>query len=208
MKILKMIIYIFVWILGSVRSEKCYNNASNGVSLSWFCCNNHEEKNGTCIECNIGYVSKDGFPCIPCLPKRWGKKCGYVCSCQKNERCDSVYGCVDKTVISGSDEVGKCYNKSSKGVRKTWFCCNNHEEKNGKCVGCGIGYVSKDGFPCMSCLPGRWGRKCGYMCSCQNNERCDNVYGCVKTGNTISYCKTIIRFLNISLGDKKNKEKQ
>lgn len=37
--------------------------------------------------------------------------------------------------------------------------------------GCGIGYVSKDGFPCMSCLPGRWGRKCGYMCSCQNNER-------------------------------------
>lgn len=27
MKILKMIIYFFVWILGSVRSEKCYNNA-------------------------------------------------------------------------------------------------------------------------------------------------------------------------------------
>ncbi|XP_071128029.1 uncharacterized protein [Mytilus edulis] len=192
MKKLTMVIYIFIWILGSVQSDKCYNNSSNGVLLSWFCCNNHEEKNGTCQECDIGYVSKDGFPCMPCLSERWGKKCGYICSCQQNERCDSVHGCIERsTVFSGYDQVGKCYNKSSKSVTKKWFCCNNHEEKNGKCVGCGLGYVSKDGFPCMSCLPGRWGRKCGYMCSCQPNERCDNVYGCVETGKTPKYNSTI-----------------
>lgn len=37
-------------------------------------------------ECKNGYVSKDGSPCIPCSPVRWGKNCGYTCNCQHHER--------------------------------------------------------------------------------------------------------------------------
>ncbi|XP_052089508.1 uncharacterized protein LOC127726241 [Mytilus californianus] len=99
MKILKMVIYIFVWILGFVQSDKCYDDLSNGVTGSWFCCNNHEEKNGTCVECEIGYVSKDGYPCQPCSLGLWGRKCRDVCSCLHNERCDIVDGCVEVTTV-------------------------------------------------------------------------------------------------------------
>ncbi|XP_071128026.1 uncharacterized protein [Mytilus edulis] len=95
---LKMMIYS-VWILGFVQSDKCFDDLSNGVTGSWFCCNNHEEMNGTCVECEIGYVSKDGFPCQPCSNGLWGRKCRDVCRCQHNERCDIVYGCVEVTTF-------------------------------------------------------------------------------------------------------------
>ncbi|CAC5408574.1 unnamed protein product [Mytilus coruscus] len=98
------------------------------------------------LECDIGHVSKDGLPCMPCLAGTWGKKCGYTCNCQHHERCDIMYGCVGGTTVITE---------------------------------CEIGYASKDGFPCMPCLRGSWGRKCGYTCSYQQNERCDIVFGCV-----------------------------
>ncbi|XP_071127708.1 uncharacterized protein [Mytilus edulis] len=130
-----MMIYVLFWIFGFVYSDKCYNSSSNGVTGSWFCCNNHEDRNGICTECVVGYVSKDGLPCMPCLYGRYGKKCGNICSCQHDERCDIVYGCIEGTTViqTGFVQDGKCYNKSSNGVNKSWFCCNNHEEENGKC---------------------------------------------------------------------------
>ncbi|XP_063415162.1 uncharacterized protein LOC134697066 [Mytilus trossulus] len=96
---MKMVIYNFVWILGFVQSDKCFDDLSIGVTGSWFCCNNHEEMNDTCVECEIGYVSKDGFPCQPCSLGLWGRKCRDICSCQHNERCDIVYGCVEVTTV-------------------------------------------------------------------------------------------------------------
>ncbi|XP_076071562.1 uncharacterized protein LOC143042942 [Mytilus galloprovincialis] len=94
-----MVIYIFVGILGFVQCDKCFDNLSNGVTESWFCCNNHEEQNGTCVECETGYVSKDGFPCQPCSLGLWGRKCRDVCRCHHNERCDIVYGCVEVSTV-------------------------------------------------------------------------------------------------------------
>ncbi|CAC5378209.1 MEGF10_11 [Mytilus coruscus] len=86
-----MMIYVCVWILGFVQSEKCYNDLSNGASGSWFCCNNHEEKTGECVECDIGYISKDGLPCKPCSLGLWGRRCRDVCRCQHNESIAAIF---------------------------------------------------------------------------------------------------------------------
>ncbi|XP_071124487.1 uncharacterized protein [Mytilus edulis] len=64
------------------------------------------EKKYCFIECKIGYVSKDGLPCMPCSPGRWGKKCVDVCSCQHNERCDIVEGCIEETTMMSENRDG------------------------------------------------------------------------------------------------------
>lgn len=56
-------------------------------------------KNGICVECKTGYASKDGLPCLPCVDGEWGRKCRFTCNCQDHEKCDLVYGCVERTMI-------------------------------------------------------------------------------------------------------------
>ncbi|CAC5357726.1 MEGF10_11 [Mytilus coruscus] len=60
----------------------------------WFCCDNHEEVNGTCSECSVGFESLDGSPCSPCPIEFYGKECANRCNCIKGQKCDHVMGCV------------------------------------------------------------------------------------------------------------------
>ncbi|CAG2220330.1 unnamed protein product [Mytilus edulis] len=64
----------------------CHVTNSSTGKTGYFCCDNHEEKDGKCIECKIGYKSIDGKPCVACPVDFYGQKCHARCSCQENER--------------------------------------------------------------------------------------------------------------------------
>ncbi|XP_063400037.1 uncharacterized protein LOC134684663 [Mytilus trossulus] len=77
----------------TTKSPECFRSGSDGIRT--FCCNNHELKNGRCVECTAGYMSSGyGKPCEPCRSNRFGPKCGYGCNCSPSQRCDPVMGCV------------------------------------------------------------------------------------------------------------------
>ncbi|CAG2212478.1 unnamed protein product [Mytilus edulis] len=77
----------------TTKSPECFRSGRDGIRT--FCCNNHELKNGRCVECTAGYMSSGyGKPCEPCRSNRYGPKCGYGCNCSPSQRCDPVMGCV------------------------------------------------------------------------------------------------------------------
>ncbi|CAG2237755.1 unnamed protein product [Mytilus edulis] len=69
--------------------------ASSGTER-WFCCDNHEEVNNTCIECLNGFESFDGSPCSPCPDGFHGKDCAFKCNCNDSQLCDHILGCTMK----------------------------------------------------------------------------------------------------------------
>ncbi|XP_052064545.1 uncharacterized protein LOC127704481 [Mytilus californianus] len=77
----------------TTKNAECFRSGRDGIST--FCCNNHEWKNGRCVECTAGYMSTGhGKPCEPCRSNRYGPKCSYGCNCSPSQRCDPVVGCV------------------------------------------------------------------------------------------------------------------
>ncbi|VDI12401.1 Hypothetical predicted protein [Mytilus galloprovincialis] len=83
-------------------------------------------------ECEIGYASKDGFPCVACSRGRWGRKCGYTCSCQQNERCDIVFGCVDEHFGMSDGLLSIIYSMgvgSIVAMVALAFCCFKYKRK-------------------------------------------------------------------------------
>ncbi|CAC5421858.1 unnamed protein product [Mytilus coruscus] len=90
------------------NSLRAMNSSKHSGENIWFCCNNHEEVNGTCIECLDGFQSLDGRPCRPCRPRGFfGKYCFRKCSCITNEKCDQAKGCLK--VIPRTEAITKHY---------------------------------------------------------------------------------------------------
>ncbi|VDI03992.1 Hypothetical predicted protein, partial [Mytilus galloprovincialis] len=69
-------------------------NANRSVTVT-FCCNYYHKRDGVCVACPIGYVSK-GENCTPCMDEQYGKKCAETCDCDETERCNHVRGCIAK----------------------------------------------------------------------------------------------------------------
>ncbi|XP_052089500.1 uncharacterized protein LOC127726234 [Mytilus californianus] len=95
---------LFWWMCLHVNGDQCHRTR-NG-KMEWFCCNNHEEKNGICTECDVGYKAVDDLPCKPCSPGTWGRKCRGICliDCTSIQRCDRVVGCVNSTATTTQAE--------------------------------------------------------------------------------------------------------
>ncbi|XP_071153157.1 uncharacterized protein [Mytilus edulis] len=79
----------------------CKKELSTG-KVHFFCCDNHEEKDRRCIECQIGYKSFDGKPCVECPQDFYGRKCSVKCKCRANQRCDHIKGCTDQLAWAGN----------------------------------------------------------------------------------------------------------
>ncbi|XP_076117007.1 uncharacterized protein LOC143084833 [Mytilus galloprovincialis] len=77
----------------SSLNGKCSEYDSLGKE-TWFCCNNHEDVNGTCIECANGFESLDGSPCRPCPRGFFGKECLNKCDCNIL-KCNHIKGCIN-----------------------------------------------------------------------------------------------------------------
>ncbi|CAC5420922.1 unnamed protein product [Mytilus coruscus] len=88
-----------------------------------------------------------------------------------------IYQCV-------SQQRGYCYSSTprsrSDGKSRGYDCCDNFEDINNTCTECKDGYQSSKGTPCQPCDNGLYGRRCVDLCNCEENERCHNVYGCIK----------------------------
>ncbi|XP_052064803.1 uncharacterized protein LOC127704707 [Mytilus californianus] len=61
-----------------------------------YCCSYFQEKNGKCVACEVGFISRFGSPCLPCNQNSYGERCIHKCKCSKDDRCDNVVGCVQK----------------------------------------------------------------------------------------------------------------
>ncbi|CAC5376417.1 unnamed protein product [Mytilus coruscus] len=70
--------------------------------IQYFCCQNFEERQGTCYECEIGFTTFKGVACQRCPENKFGKKCTSTCFCTRNERCNNIYGCVPSVFNSNS----------------------------------------------------------------------------------------------------------
>ncbi|XP_052076342.1 uncharacterized protein LOC127714322 [Mytilus californianus] len=71
---------------------KCFRSLSDGKK-AWYCCDNYEDINGTCVACTDGYISDNGEACRPCTKGLYGRKCGEVCACEKFQECNHKEGC-------------------------------------------------------------------------------------------------------------------
>ncbi|CAC5408682.1 unnamed protein product [Mytilus coruscus] len=60
---------------------------------AWYCCDNYEDINGTCVECIDGFQSDNGEACRPFTKGLYGRKCGEVCACENFEECNHKEGC-------------------------------------------------------------------------------------------------------------------
>ncbi|CAC5382802.1 unnamed protein product [Mytilus coruscus] len=87
-----------------------------------------------------------------------------------------------KACITASLPAGYCRRIIS--GKRVKFCCNNSEEKDGKCIKCSVGFISIDGEPCKPCPYGTYDQKCYKICVCTKNQMCNNVYGCIDIYHT------------------------
>ncbi|VDI64177.1 Hypothetical predicted protein [Mytilus galloprovincialis] len=90
--------------LNSIKVNICC--FSSGTER-WFCCDNHEEVNNTCIECLNGFESFDGSPCSPCPDGFHGKDCAIKCNCNDIQLCDHIMGCTMKQQQNTTEEVAE-----------------------------------------------------------------------------------------------------
>ncbi|XP_071128057.1 uncharacterized protein [Mytilus edulis] len=64
--------------------------------------------------------------------------------------------------------------------RVEYYCCANSFSKNGACEICPVGYTTnQEGTDCDPCPDGHYGSRCAYPCFCNQDERCNKIYGCV-----------------------------
>ncbi|XP_052075856.1 uncharacterized protein LOC127713942 [Mytilus californianus] len=63
-------------------------------------------------------------------------------------------------------------------------CCDNYENRNGKCEPCAIGFISAAESTCVPCPRNTFGMKCAEYCHCKLDQRCDNEMGCIKVEQT------------------------
>ncbi|XP_052078015.1 uncharacterized protein LOC127715949 [Mytilus californianus] len=85
------------------RLESASTNGRSFYFKKTFCCDNYEMK-GTeiCQACKIGFTSKAGLWCTPCIGEAYGLKCAEKCECNQDERCDRFRGCVSSSNSTGS----------------------------------------------------------------------------------------------------------
>lgn len=84
---------IFIFLNSKLRNITCigiWNCNSTKLSFSFLMING--------VECPRGVF---GFDCNKnCPSKYFGKKCNEKCNCSSNQRCDPVFGCLEKNVIT------------------------------------------------------------------------------------------------------------
>ncbi|XP_076071694.1 uncharacterized protein LOC143043128 [Mytilus galloprovincialis] len=82
-----------------------------------------------------------------------------------------------------------------KKIHKKYYCCNHHVSRNKICELCPIGFTSEDpkNVECEKCPDNSHGLRCAKTCSCKENERCDNVQGCVPVSVTSAKSTTSIK---------------
>ncbi|XP_052077400.1 uncharacterized protein LOC127715405 [Mytilus californianus] len=76
------------------------------------CCAHFELKDQTCTKCKKGYYNlKINSTCKPCTRGKYDTKCTKTCSCNSNERCHHVTGCIldHLTTTENKDESNMNY---------------------------------------------------------------------------------------------------
>ncbi|XP_052076473.1 uncharacterized protein LOC127714451 [Mytilus californianus] len=105
--------YIFLVILSvnffrlngtNTTYRRCETKFGNGT-IKVHCCDNHETKNGLCVECTTGFISDMGEPCQQCGIGLYGRKCGDICKCNAYEICNHVIGCLNFTYEVSSTKL-------------------------------------------------------------------------------------------------------
>ncbi|XP_063416079.1 uncharacterized protein LOC134697725 [Mytilus trossulus] len=93
------VVFFFSFVSGKDRPGECFkydwNKALQTNERVNYCCDDYENRNGTCIECGKGYTSTDGSQCQQCHTQTFGKKCLQSCQCTENQRCHHIEGCVN-----------------------------------------------------------------------------------------------------------------
>lgn len=69
-------------------------------------------------------------------------------------------------------------------------CCVHYQLKVAFVTECRIGTYSIKGESCKECENRFYGKNCYKECGCQNNERCDNVKGCIMLTTTYRFSTT------------------
>ncbi|CAC5361368.1 unnamed protein product [Mytilus coruscus] len=122
------------------RSKTC-NIRTPSNETKDVCCADYEKRGKDCIVCSKGYTSDTGQNCKPCSKNTYGERCKYECSCL-----DFEVGAIKKV------------------------CCADFEEKGNDCNACLKGFTSNMGQKCRPCSNHSYGEKCGFDCSCTDNE--------------------------------------
>ncbi|CAC5389746.1 unnamed protein product [Mytilus coruscus] len=65
------------------------------------CCFNYRLHNGICVACSIGNKMVDDV-CVPCRLNTYGDQCLLKCTCNFDQRCHHVLGCVNASTIISS----------------------------------------------------------------------------------------------------------
>ncbi|XP_052104508.1 multiple epidermal growth factor-like domains protein 6 isoform X1 [Mytilus californianus] len=63
-------------------------------------------------------------------------------------------------------------------------CCLNYHLVNGICQECPAGTYGSRGMCDKPCPGDSYGKFCSLTCDCEENERCDAVYGCTCRSNS------------------------
>nr|XP_022338656.1 uncharacterized protein LOC111134125 isoform X1 [Crassostrea virginica] len=108
-----------VFIVGNTQST-CRPTGSDGIPI---CCPYFYIKEKSCLECPVGYqVLFDDYNCsIPCFYPKYGKRCGKVCGCSK-EDCHHVQGCpVTTTVVTTQETTSSHRSFSQRNTTKALF---------------------------------------------------------------------------------------
>ncbi|CAG2217612.1 unnamed protein product [Mytilus edulis] len=80
-------------------------------------------------ECKRGSTSWDGGPCLPCKDNTHGFKCLKTCSCNYQQRCDPVVGCVTSTVTSESSTTVTEADKTETNARNVPIATLSNQDK-------------------------------------------------------------------------------
>ncbi|VDI55031.1 Hypothetical predicted protein [Mytilus galloprovincialis] len=81
------------------------------------------------VECKRGSTSWDGGPCLPCKDNTHGFKCLKTCSCNYQQRCDPVVGCVTSTVTSESSTTVTEADKTETNARNVPISTLSNQDK-------------------------------------------------------------------------------
>nr|XP_022338657.1 uncharacterized protein LOC111134125 isoform X2 [Crassostrea virginica] len=111
--------HITIFIVGNTQST-CRPTGSDGIPI---CCPYFYIKEKSCLECPVGYqVLFDDYNCsIPCFYPKYGKRCGKVCGCSK-EDCHHVQGCpVTTTVVTTQETTSSHRSFSQRNTTKALF---------------------------------------------------------------------------------------
>lgn len=102
--------------------------------------------------------------------------------CTMDWRCVLSF-CLSFAFVKSNSEGSVCSRKERTilGLATVYYCCTNYAIKKEKCEECPNGFTSNSPHDkeCKKCQKIFFGNRCSEKCTCGENERCDNVIGCV-----------------------------